>query len=81
MRKLLRYNEYFVLSLAVSKNDMMMQMVEEPNTNPICQYRETLTFEALRYLNVAVQAQACRLYCMVYIPLFSFVQLAFSTPL
>ena len=29
-----RYNEYFVLSLAVSKSDMMIQMVDKPNTTP-----------------------------------------------
>ena len=28
MRNLPRYNEYFVLSLAVGKNDMMIQMVD-----------------------------------------------------
>ena len=45
-----RYNEYFVLSLAGSKNDMMIQMVDKPNTTPIGQERETLTFKALLYL-------------------------------
>ena len=30
-----RYNEYHVLSLAVSKNDMMIQMLDKPNTTPI----------------------------------------------
>ena len=44
-----RYKEYFVLSLAVSKNDMMVQMVDKPNTTPIGQDRETLTFKALLY--------------------------------
>ena len=29
------YNKYFVLSLAVSKNDMMIQMVDKPNMTPI----------------------------------------------
>ena len=62
-----RYNEYFVLSLAVSKNDRMIQMVDKPNTTPIGQDRETLTFKALLYLNVAVHAQVCRLFCVVYI--------------
>ena len=52
-----RYNEYFVLSLEVSKNDMMIQMVDEPSTTPIGQDRETLTIKALLYLNVAVHAQ------------------------
>ena len=50
------YNEYHVLSLAVSKNDMMIQMVDKPNTTPIGQDRETLTFKALLYLDVAVHA-------------------------
>ena len=31
------YNEYFVLSLAVSKNVMMIQIVDNPNTTPIGQ--------------------------------------------
>ena len=51
------YNEYFVLSLAVSKNDMMIQMFDRPNMTPFGQDRENLTFKALLYLNVAVQAQ------------------------
>ena len=41
-----RYNEYFVLSLAVSKNDMMIQIVDKPNTTPFGQDRKTLTFKA-----------------------------------
>ena len=45
----LRHNEYFVLSLAVGKNDMMIQMIDKPNTTPIGQDRETLTFKALLY--------------------------------
>ena len=49
MHNLPRYNEYFVLSLALSKNDMMLQMIEKPNTTPIGQDRETLTFKALLY--------------------------------
>ena len=73
------YNEYFVLSLAVSKNDMMIQMVDKPNTTPIGQDRETLTFKALLYLNVAVHAQVCRLFCVVYIPLFSLFQLGYPS--
>ena len=56
MHNLPRYNEYFVLSLAVGKNDMMIQMVDKPNTTPIGQDRETLTFKALLYLDVAVHA-------------------------
>ena len=72
---LFRYNEYFVLSLTVSENDMMIQMVDKPNTTPIGQDRKTLTFKALLYLKVAVHAQVCRLFCVVYIPLFYSVQL------
>ena len=56
---------------------MMMQMVDKPNTTPIGQDRETLTFKALLYLNVAVHAQVCRLFCVVYIPLLSLVQLGY----
>ena len=73
MHNLPRYNEYFVLSLAVGKNDMMIQMVEKPNATPIGQDRETLTFKALLYLDVAVHAQVCRLFCVMYISLFSLV--------
>ena len=51
-----RYNESFVKSLAVGKNDMMIKMVDEPNTTAIGQDRETLTFKALVYLDVAVHA-------------------------
>ena len=72
-----RYTEYFVLSLAVSKNDMMIQMVDKPNTTPIGRDRETLTFKALLYLNVAVHAQVCGLFCVVYISLLSWVQLGY----
>ena len=46
---------------------MMIQMVDIPNTTTIGQDRETLTFKALLYLNVAVHAQVCRLFCVVYI--------------
>ena len=56
MHNLPRYNEYFVLSVAVGKNDMMTQMFDKPNTTPIGQDRETLTFKALLYLDVAVHA-------------------------
>ena len=65
--------EYFVLSLTVSKGDMMIQKVDKPNTAPIGQDRETLSFKALLYLNVAVHALVCGLFCVVYIPLFSLV--------
>ena len=61
-----RYYEYFVLSLAFSKNDMMMQMVDKPNTTHIGQHRETLTFKALLYLNIALNVQVCRLFFVVY---------------
>ena len=57
---------------------MMIQMVDKPNTTPIGQDRETLTFKALLYLIVAVHAQVSRLFCVVYIPLFSLVQLGYS---
>ena len=50
---------------------MMIQMVDKPNTTPIGQDKETLTFKALLYLNLTVHAQVCRLLCVVYIPLFS----------
>ena len=78
MHNLPRYNEYVVLSLAVRKNNMMMQIVDKPNTTPIGQDRETLTFKALLYLNVAVHTQVCRLFCVVYIPLLSLVQLGYA---
>ena len=53
-------------------------MVGKPNMTPIGENRETLTFKALLYLkNVAVHAQVCRLFCMVYISLFSLVQLGY----
>ena len=56
---------------------MMIQMVDKPNMSPIGQDRETLTFKALLYLNVALHMQICRLFCVVYIPLFSLVQLGY----
>ena len=52
----------------------MIQMVDRPNTTPIGQDRKTLTFKALLYLNVAVYAQVCRLFCVVHIALFGLVQ-------
>ena len=39
MQNFPRYNEYFVLSCAVGKNDMMIQMFDKPNTTPIGQNR------------------------------------------
>ena len=77
MQNLPCYNEYFVLSLTVGKNDMMIQVVDKGNASLIGQDGETLTFKALLYLNVAVQVQVCRLFCMVYIPLLSLVQLGY----
>ena len=47
-------NEYFVLSPAVGKNDMMIQMFDKPYTTPTGQDKETLTFKTLLYLDVAV---------------------------
>ena len=40
---------------------VMIQMVDRPNTTPFGQDRETLTFKASLYLNVAVHAQVGRL--------------------
>ena len=77
MQNLSCYNEYFVLSLTVSKNDMMIQMVDKRNASLIGQERETLTFKALLYLNVAVHVQVCRVFCVAYIPLLSLVQLGY----
>ena len=57
---------------------MMIQMVYKPNTTPISQDRETLAFKTLLYLNAAVHAQVCRLFCVVYFPLFSLVQLGYQ---
>ena len=76
MHNLSCYKEYFVLLLTVSKN-MMIQMVDEPNTTLIGQDGKTLTLKALLYLNVAVHAQVCRLFCVVYIPFLSLVQLGY----
>ena len=70
---------YFVLLLAVSKNYVMIQMVYKPNTTPVGQDKETLTFKALLYLNVAVYTQVCRLFCVLCFPLFSLVQLGYPT--
>ena len=35
---------------------MMIQMVDKPNTTPIGQDKETLTFKAILYLQAAVLA-------------------------
>ena len=40
----------------------------------IGQDKETLALKSLFYLNVAVDAQVCRLFCVVYMPLFGLVQ-------
>ena len=77
MHNLPCYNKHFVLSLAISKNDMMIQMVDKPKTTTIGQNRKTLTFKALLYLNVAVHALVCGLLCVVYIPLLSVVQVGY----
>ena len=53
----------------------MIQMINKRNAALIGQDGETLTFKALLYLNVAVDVQVCRLFCVVYIPLLSLVQL------
>ena len=53
---------------------IMIQMVDRSNTTPIGQDRESLIFKALLYLNVTVHAEICRLFCVVYMPLFSLVQ-------
>ena len=55
----------------------MIQMVDKANTSLIGQDGETLTFKALLYLNVPVHVQVCRLFCVVYIPLLSLVQLGY----
>ena len=56
---------------------MMIQMLDKPNTTPVGQDRKTLTFKVLLYLNVAVNAQVCRRFCLVHIPLFILVQLGY----
>ena len=55
----------------------MIQMVDRPNTTSIGQDREALTFKPLLHLSVAVHAQARRLFCAVYIPLFRLVQIGY----
>ena len=53
---------------------LKLQVVDRPNNTPIGQDRATLTVKALRYFNIAVYAQVCRLFCVVYMPLFGLVQ-------
>ena len=45
-----------------------MQKIDRPNTTPI------LVKIGKLYLNVAVHVQVCRLFCVVYMPLFGLVQ-------
>lgn len=45
-------------------------MVDKPSTTAIGQDKETLTFRALLYLNVAVYAQVCKLFFVVHMLLF-----------
>ena len=47
-------------------------MVDKANTSLIGQDGETLTFKA-----VAVHVQVCSLFCVVYIPLLSLIQLGY----
>ena len=54
---------------------MMIQTVDNLSATPIGQDRETLTFKALLYLNLAVHVQVCTLFCVVYIPSWTMVQL------
>ena len=53
-------------------------LIGQTQLTPISQDRETLTFRALLYLNVAVCAQVCRLFCVVYMTLFGLVQAQIS---
>ena len=53
---------------------MLMQMVDRPTTIPAGKDSETLTFKALLNLNVAVHAQVCRVFCLVYMPFFGLAQ-------
>ena len=46
MHNLPRYNEYFVLSLAVGKNDMMIQTFDKPNTTRIFQDKEKFDLQS-----------------------------------
>ena len=55
----------------------MIQTVDKQNASLIGQDGQTLTFKALLYLNVAADVQVCRLFCVVYIPLLSLVQLGY----
>ena len=46
---------------------IMMQMVDRPNTTPIGQDRESLTFKALLYLNVTVHCSVdCFAWCICH---------------
>ena len=44
----------------------MIQMTDKPNTTPVGQGRETLTFNSLLYLNVAVHTKSvdCSEWCI-----------------
>ena len=70
-------NKYFVLLLAVSKNKMMIQTVDKPNSTLIGQDRETLNFKTLLYLNVVVHAHSvdcfawCIFHCSAWLPHFN----------
>ena len=46
MHNLPCYNKHFVLSLAISKNDMMIQMVDKPNTTTIGQISENFDLQS-----------------------------------
>jgi len=54
---------------------MMIQMVGRPNTTPIGQDREISSdLRSFAFLSAAVHAQVCRLFCVVYMPVFGLVQ-------
>ena len=76
MYNLLRNNEYFVLSLAVGKNDMMIKMFDKPNTTPVGQDRET-NFDLQSFALFRCSYSRVRLKTVLrgvqYIPLFSLV--------
>ena len=54
--------------------ERMTPMLDRPSATLIGQDRETLTFKALLYLNIAVYARVYGLLCVVYMPLFGLVQ-------
>ena len=56
---------FFILEFKF-KNDMMIHLIDKPSTAPIGRDSETFTFKTLLYLNVAVRAQACQLFCFDY---------------